>query len=1112
METFTRRLLAEVEDLSATERSRRVVGLARTLTGEQLDALVADLAEGDHYTRGLAVQMAVGARRAPALLRLAADTDAAWTGVILTALVRMGHGREVDPGAVLASSRVTRHELYREVRSVVDTELADRLIQPVRARFGDHEAAKIVVACSADTVARLLPELEHAITSFSGLTRRLPEVVLAHAEGHLASSRASARERGYTLVAQVLSVIALDEKERVLAWARTFVEAGRSVEFLGRTMGALTRHDPEAVAALITDSGWQSWSLRRRSVAEALADAAAGRADRVDFLAALLDTDDRSWTVRLLRAIPPRDRTAVVEAALITDSTTADSVDLTVLDLVPRADRERIASRLLSVPGAARRSSIDALIARLDWQSGSAHLIPLTRGPDADERAVAYRHLTECAVASRDPSIVAEFLIVLRRAHKEREPVRAAVLAALQAVPAHLLRPAGLGALGELIVAAMTARDRSTASVYASGSLLQRILIDAAIDDDRTAIGWVSDMYRQLGDAIALQYFGDLRGMPHGTERVVVEVLVPRLRADADVDHWNLLHSLADAVGNRLVNQPELVELLVRSCSAADDFTVSHAASLLVKWLPDRDGWVERLLTIDPSLITRWDLRYIVERRRTDLLGRFLNGTVSGRFLAPGIGHVIFFESTSAWTTTQRQAYRDQLLALAMPGNAPDWQHPDAIRGLSVIPGVADDLARAAAAPGPIAAAALTGLGSCDEPRRAIEVAAGFVDTDLSDVALTTIRDAALRMPSGESSGAIVALITARKVTSVKEGARLTAVLRPVDAAEVVSSLWRDATHRDIRIATMWAAMRLTDLADPVDRASMRRIVAEGSRSDAVLAQAATGPWQWAPEMRTSIGGWLVDGALRAIDAGSESGAEIVAARVLTALEDWAEWLAPEQVTLVSSWAADLNRTAFWRQATAIVVQAETGAGSTGEIIGLANALRRQSQVRIAHRDLPARQRLMQLIAEVAEQARVDRHAVTSALLLAELIADDADYLPALIELQVAAVHPEQGDIADGFVRLADTALPPGSGGWVRTAMSRWLMRHGPRPVDIEAAAVRLAQVSDGCAAYLLLEFVGYAGPRTYWAPPWSGLLDRLRSDQSTDVRAQALRMVRHVE
>ncbi|GGM28039.1 hypothetical protein ACFFX1_11615 [Dactylosporangium sucinum] len=69
----------------------------------------------------------------------------------------------------------TRRRLYRAIVRRRRTDLGDGLVDAIRARYGDDEAARLLPACGAATSQRLLPELGYALGSWERLARRHPE-------------------------------------------------------------------------------------------------------------------------------------------------------------------------------------------------------------------------------------------------------------------------------------------------------------------------------------------------------------------------------------------------------------------------------------------------------------------------------------------------------------------------------------------------------------------------------------------------------------------------------------------------------------------------------------------------------------------------------------------------------------------------------------------------------------------------------------------------------------------------------------------------------------------------------------------------------------------------
>ena len=159
-----------------------------------LTATLADLRVGDRHSREVALFMAIVGRDEPAVLAALADED---PHLRLRALLAWVEASRTTPGPVARfvadAPADTRARLYRRIRVCRRADLAEALIDPVRARFGDAEAAALLPACGQATVARLLPQLTHELGERTALTRHFPGVCLDQAELELAALPAATR-------------------------------------------------------------------------------------------------------------------------------------------------------------------------------------------------------------------------------------------------------------------------------------------------------------------------------------------------------------------------------------------------------------------------------------------------------------------------------------------------------------------------------------------------------------------------------------------------------------------------------------------------------------------------------------------------------------------------------------------------------------------------------------------------------------------------------------------------------------------------------------------------------------------------------------------------------
>ena len=190
-------LLAEIDRLAYPERMSLLAGRARALAASgDLDSVVSDLYRGERFQREMAVFMAIVAGHQPTIE--AALADPVWN-IHRTAVNAWLRSGLVPAGAIAAfvaeASWHTRRHVYRQLRRFQAPTVADEVIEAVWDRFGDGEAARLLPACSAGAMTRLLPELGYAAGDWSLLGKLHPEVVVNVAESQLAELTVPDRAR-----------------------------------------------------------------------------------------------------------------------------------------------------------------------------------------------------------------------------------------------------------------------------------------------------------------------------------------------------------------------------------------------------------------------------------------------------------------------------------------------------------------------------------------------------------------------------------------------------------------------------------------------------------------------------------------------------------------------------------------------------------------------------------------------------------------------------------------------------------------------------------------------------------------------------------------------------
>ncbi|MFF2084157.1 hypothetical protein ACFVVM_10290 [Nocardia sp. NPDC058176] len=1085
-----RTLLEDVATLSIPQRMRKLALTARQLAGTpELDRLLAQIAEDGRYGRRTAIYLAM-ISGAPDYPRSHLDSpDPATAGWALTASIRLG----IEPAAVLdripVAARSTRQSVYRALGAGGHAQLADALLPVVRARFGDGEAARVLPSCSAAVIAAWLPDLAYAVPSWTTLCRRQIGVVFEFVTSRApTASRAEWRELWSWLTAQPHAAAEFDA-DRLLALAAAAVEQV-SIESLNPVVGALARHDPRAVARLILHPSGHGRNLAGKALWQALR--ALPDEELRELYLACRGQDRR----RFLRVFPPSRRAALAAADLVRPGISPAAVDVGVLDELPGPARYALARELLARPGAEVPEVADRLTARLPWPEAKPALAVSIRRPTADERAVAYPLLVTAAVGSRDPRVVTELLGLLAGVRNERDPVRNPVLRAVAAIPMSLWRTEHLPGLEQLTSDALQARDRSWTTSSAVVTLAHTLFVCAGRSVEPAFTETALRIFTHLTDlSRAPSLYGLHRDLPPGAEHRLFAALAPRLAADAARDRWDLCLSLATGLEHRAYDIPELQRLLVRACAASSDSTVRHAVELALAAPATRDAHLDELLAEDRSLSTLPLVQELISLRRTDLLDGLLDTRTPGRFQSPDVVFVpMFLSGFARWSAHHLDRYARLLDDHARGRETPGYEQLTAVRQLGRLPG---SLARltwfADNGEFVVREAALTALGGSDEPERAITVLSRRVDDDRARVAVDGIARCARSIPPERLSTVLAPLLNSRKVTAVKEGIRVLAALHAPDAVPIIGELaTRTDAHRDVRRAAVFAT----------------RYLLEHDEAWSLLAEAAADP-----EVASAI--LDIGPALLPIPQRRRFAALVrdlaaqpdprLAGPALDALARWRRWAAPGTDEVIVDRLTDLTVVGLWRSAVrALLSGVEAGADPAG-LLSAVDRLR-GDEFGTVGRDLPAQQRLSTLLAQLTATVRDHDEALSVAVPVAALLADDPLRHEQVIDLTLATVrwHDSAEAVAaiDRAARYATGALVTRPAQQLTQRLTRDLDTAAPDP--LHATATELTARPTASTALAALTLVTHGGRTFGWTPPWTDLLISLRTHPDVDVRRSA--------
>ncbi|UQI46295.1 hypothetical protein M1P56_19075 [Streptomyces sp. HU2014] len=1105
-------LLAVIDPMPRPRRLHHTALRARELSAAgELSAVVAELARRGAYGRGLAA------------LAAEAGHDIAWLQAHLTdpvstvrhhavTAVRRGHipdaavtaAMEDAPGAV-------RRELTRAVVAGRRTALADALVRPVRARWGDDEAARLLPGCGPGTVAELLPVLFHGITGWTGLARHHSAAILDEAGRQLAATPETSR--GDWWRANAASVAATVEAEplRVLDLLERFCHEEPPPRIQHR-IGRLAAAAPGRTIRLLLAPG-RGTAHPLRLGAPLLRTFVRHDPPELTELARALGHDQRALA-DLLRRMAPSRRAACYDAAMAGRATGHSILSDDLLDVLPRARREAEARRMAAQARehGASWQRVLGCVAFLPVAEARAELLAATRRSVPEERAYAYQLLLRNAARTREPAAVTELLADgLGRLRNEQDPVRSPALATLAGVHPALFTREAVPHLERIATDAVEARDLSWNGVSALGNLAHALLREHAGTGEQELTGWALRTLTRLFSNIRLR----LEGLGRGQEREIVDALLPSVEAAVDkADHAPLLH-LARALGRRAHAFPVVQDLLRRAIREGTDGTAIQAVWL---WLDDprtRDERLRELLALDVSFATHPLVVRILTHRRTDLLDVVLGDTPPYGRLLPANRHwlPLVGPATAGWTPRQQAAAARLLARAAQDTSLTAYQRVDALRGAAWIPGPGTEILRrhAGSTEVQLAEAALAALAHTDRPGEHLTTLLAHAGGDRARVAIYAATRVSRFVAPSHLAVALRGLLLADsgvKVTSRKEAARLAAAVLPVrDAAALLAEACaHPGQHRDVQAACVAAT---TDLLDRPEAWEMLEAAVTGRR-ELRLAVLGTDPYRLREEHRPRYAG-LVHTMCRTDDAE-------VAQAGYAALGHWARWVPEAAGTLVDV-VTDLDDRTGWRTAaTALCGVVTTGPSGTPGVAPLIRALSTLIDADTGggtpdaepDRDRPARRRVRHVVAHLTAGGRWNhRRTLPVTLAVVELLRTSPDFVADAVELTAQSLDLDAAPdvLAAELIRLAGLHEGrPALAARTAEGLDQRLRtsRNGADGAFGHAARV-LSEDGGHAAGLLAVALTVTGGRRTDWADHWRERLRELRRHPHPDVRDAAL-------
>lgn len=1109
-------LLAAADPLPYPRRMKLLAARASELaeTGE-LDLLVVELREGDDVEREIGLFLAEVAGRVEAVRAYLGEPNWRLRRRALQVLICAGGIDAAALAGQLADAPAqVRRELSRGLRAVAATEIADALVDRVRAEFGDGEAARLLPSCSAGTVARLLPEVGHQLGDWAALARRHPRVVLVEAGRQLAELAEPGRVSWWIRHGTGVLAAGAAEPNAVLDLLERFAPAAHLPGDV-RAYGVLAGADRLRVLALFTAPERAAWLVRTR-----LPHALLYRFGRLDPAAlgglARRLRDSEHQLVALLDVIPPSHRSDVYDAAYAGVARDQAELSPAILDVLPRQRRITEARRILGL-GKIRDSETLMLeyTAYLGWAEADPVLSVAVGRGEPEERARAWELVVACAARSGSPQAVTEVIGRMRRLRNEQDPVRSRALSALARVQPWLIEPDTADTLRQIATDAKQARDSSSATIRAVSDLAVAVLRHHFASPPLLGFAQYALHLVYGTDRMPQLPRLDAR-LRRGQEAEFFAAVRPWLQSGIEHGEYHPLLEITRALGRRAWGLPELQSLLEQAVHRANvSVTVNRA---ITAWLDDprqRSTRVERVLDFDASAVALAPVWDAISRCRTDLLDRVLSGRgPQGRFLADGVRWVPSHSRYAGrWLPRQRRAYVDLLATVVADAGVPLHGRTAAIAAARV-GGFGQGLVeRYLDSPNVnLAEAALAALAWTEWPGEVLSTLLSYVGSDRARVAMYAAgRAAGFVAPSRLHDLLVPTALGSGKVTSRKEALRLLARFSTSGFGDVLRQAWLiPQQHRDVRAAVVSAARQRLD--DPV----AWQILAEASEGDRYDVQALVRADPFTvPAAERSRYAELVARACTHTDREATRTA-------WNALPRWTQWT-PDLTGLLVGQLTDLADRSLWPSAAQTLVSLVRQGAGTAELTAAIDALLRLDAEDPTRNDpeldRPAYRRLVGLVESLVAWSRragskADRGGLATAgrriavnpdhrhlgarLLVHTIRLDDLDDTAALIDAvtEICDLLAEGSTAVTGVTAVSSElsqlveCLRPTDPGPVFDAAQQLAARADP------AASPAAGQLALGLAAY---------GAQLGWPARWRDLVRQLRRHPAADVRLAAL-------